>query len=79
MSFSASVKEELCSLPCDSPALSKAECYGLLLFGRAFQGEKIALLTENEHTARRYQQMTQAVTGVPVTVEAVGGRQPAGS
>lgn len=73
MSFSASVKEELCSLPCDSPALSKAECYGLLLFGRAFQGEKIALLTENEHTARRYQQMTQAVTGVPVTVEAVGG------
>lgn len=73
MSFSVSVKEELCSISPDSAALSKAECYGLLLFGRAFQGEKIALLTENERTVRRYQRLVQEVTGVPVAVEAEKG------
>jgi len=54
MSFSSEVKSELSSLKLSSIDAVKAECYGLMLFGRNFSEEKISLRTESEAVADRF-------------------------
>lgn len=52
MSFSSDTKNELCKIV-PQQCCRKAECYGLLLFGRNFTENSIGLITENRGVARR--------------------------
>lgn len=54
MSFSENIKKELCSL-IREPCCMKAECYGLLLFGRAFSFNEISILTQSSESAHLYE------------------------
>lgn len=47
MSFATDIKAELCKME-TSTCCRIAECYGLLLFGRAFSVQNISVTTENE-------------------------------
>ena len=52
MSFTSDIKSELCKI--ETPTCCKiSECYGILLFGRAFSKNKITLSTENEEVVER--------------------------
>lgn len=52
MSFTSDIKSELCKI--ETPTCCKiSECYGILLFGRAFSKNKITLVTENEEVVER--------------------------
>lgn len=64
MTFSHTVKEELCSKDMLTDLSAKAECYGMLLFGRSFSVKNISLHTENESTARRWTQLLARTAGV---------------
>ncbi len=63
MSFSADLKNELCSLQKQNCCL-KAETFGLLLFGRSFSLREISLLTELESVASLYCNSVRELTGV---------------
>lgn len=67
MSFSTDLKTELCALK-TSPCCAKAEALGMLLYGRAFSGKEISLLTELEPVARRYCDAVRTLTGVEPVV-----------
>ena len=45
---------------------SKAECYGLLLFGRSFSRASVCMVTENAAVAHRVAQLAAQVAGVIV-------------
>lgn len=62
MSFASETKNELCKT---QPQLccQKAECYGLLLFGRSFSKNSVTLITESKAAARRAAQFTAQITG----------------
>ncbi|MGE4490125.1 putative sporulation transcription regulator WhiA [Caprobacter fermentans] len=62
MSFSSNTKTELCRIQA-ADCCRKAECYGLLLFGRCFSAQSITLTTENRETARRAAELTAGITG----------------
>lgn len=64
MTFSASVKAELCAVTDESRCCLKAELYGMLLFARAFSLGEISLQTENEMVAKRYYNLLKKVCGV---------------
>ncbi len=53
MSFSENIKEELCALESEL-CCQKAECFGLLLFGRSFSKTEISILTQSPDVADRY-------------------------
>ena len=63
MSFSSETKRELCRIQ-EEDCCRKAECYGLLLFGRNFSAHSVSLTTESRETARRAAELTARVTGV---------------
>ncbi|XOQ44873.1 MAG: putative cell division protein WhiA [Clostridium sp.] len=69
MSFSSDTKKELCRLKTDT-CCQKAECYGILLFGKSFSPQSIALTTENRATAMRAAELAAVTTGVYVDVTA---------
>ncbi len=52
MSFTSDVKLELCEIKA-STCCKNAECYGILLFGRAFSADLISVSTESEDVANR--------------------------
>lgn len=52
MSFTSDIKSELCKI--ETPTCCKiSECYGILLFGRAFSEKLISISTENEEVVER--------------------------
>lgn len=53
MSFSENIKKELCAIE-SAPCCQKAECFGLLLFGRAFSPVEISILTQSFEIADLY-------------------------
>lgn len=53
MSFSMSVKNNLCNIETEKLCCKKAELYGLLLFGRKFGGDGYILQTQNEEVCKR--------------------------
>lgn len=53
MSFSENLKKELCAIK-SAPCCQKAECFGLLLFGRAFSTAEISILTQSVDVADLY-------------------------
>lgn len=73
MSFSTDVKEELTKV-IPSACCSKAEAFGMLLFGRAFNSREISLMTETKCVAEHYAAGIRDLTGVtPTTTETKAG------
>lgn len=54
MSFAADVKKELCKVDININSRRLAECYGLLLYSRAFSADSIKLKTEAMCVAERF-------------------------
>lgn len=69
MSFSSETKKELCQIQ-DGDCCRKAECYGLLLFGRSFSPQAVSLTTESRETAVRTAELTAVTAGVCADVSA---------
>ena len=53
MSFSSSVREELCKVPISRTCCARSEAYGALLFGHVFTHREIRLMTSNAAFAAR--------------------------
>lgn len=67
MSFSSETKKELCRIEA-ADCCQKAECYGLLLFGRSFSLQSVSLTTESRETAERAAELVAGAAGVCVDV-----------
>lgn len=63
MSFASETKNELCKMIVPQRCCRKAECYGLLLFGRSFSPSAVTLTTESLSSARLAAQLAAEVTG----------------
>nr|WP_319488249.1 DNA-binding protein WhiA [uncultured Caproiciproducens sp.] len=68
MSFASETKTELCQVMPQDSCCQKAECYGMLLFGRSFSGNAVTLTTENSAAAHRAAQLTAETAGVYVDI-----------
>lgn len=68
MSFSADIKNELCSLT-PAQCCLKAETFGLLLYGRSFSQSDISFMTELESVAMRYCNSVRTLTGVAPVIK----------
>jgi cell division protein WhiA len=68
MSFASELKTELCKTMPQNSCCLKAECYGLLLFGRNFSKNAITITTENSGVAHRVAQLTAELSGAIVDV-----------
>lgn len=68
MSFSQDVKKSLCDIN-NTGCCRLAECYGLLLFNRAFSYKEIVLLTENKATAERCVKIIKTTFSVTAKIE----------
>ena len=69
MSFSSDVKSELCRTE-PKRCCRRAECYGLLLFGRYFTAANVCVLTGHREAARRAAEFTAEITGAVMDVSA---------
>lgn len=68
MSFASETKIELCKTMPQNSCCQKAECYGLLLFGRCFSSHAITITTENSAAAHRAAQLTAGSAGAIVDI-----------
>jgi DNA-binding protein WhiA len=68
MSFASETKTELCKTIPQDFCCQKAECYGLLLFGRSFSNHAITITTENNAAAHRTAQLTAETAGAIVEI-----------
>jgi DNA-binding protein WhiA len=74
MSFASDTKNELCRIV-PQRCCRKAECYGLLLFGRSFSSAGVSLTTENLAAARLAAQFAAEVTGAIMDVSTLKMRK----
>ena len=74
MSFSASVKAELCRVPLSRACCAVAEAYGVLLFGYQFSGMEIRLITGCAPFAKRLSRLMQRAFGFVPDVRAGGAK-----
>ncbi|MBQ8003699.1 MAG: DNA-binding protein WhiA [Oscillospiraceae bacterium] len=63
MTFSAKIKEELCSLPIKHLEAALAELCGMVLFANATKNTKIKLTTENRNIAHRASWLLKSLFG----------------
>ncbi len=63
MSFSRTLKTELCGKK-SAPCCRTAECYGMLLFSRSFNKNKISLLSDSEAVAQNFSFLLKKCFGV---------------
>jgi len=63
MSFSSSIKSELCKLENKKTCCLRAECYGMWLFSKCFSLRETAYVTENSGVARRMLELAAAAAG----------------
>lgn len=68
MSFSLSVKEELSKIENLPSCCRHAMTYGILLFGREFNGGGISIMTEHEVVAKTYAELLELETGVKAEI-----------
>lgn len=61
MTFSLSVKSELCKVSVSKRCCKMSEAYGFLLYGHSFSCDGISLLTENAETAAHYATLTDSL------------------
>ena len=69
MSFSSDTKKELCRCKTKPREMRKAEAYGLILFCKKFSSNEIFFRTESETAAKRFTEITAAVTGVKAEIK----------
>ena len=75
MSFSTTVKTELCRVPMQRLCCTRAEAYGALLFASVFSHREIRLSTENAAVARRMQALLSRAFGVDAQAQQVGRKK----
>jgi hypothetical protein len=75
MTFTETVKSELCALPFEKECCQKAEMYGMLLFGQTFSRTTVRIMTNNSDAAGRLQSLAQAVFGFEFDREQRTGRR----
>ncbi len=63
MTFSAQIKEELCTLPIKNPDAVLAECCGMILFANSATKDKIKIITENQNIAHRASRLLKSLFG----------------
>ena len=63
MSFSTDVKNELLGVENSSECCSKAQIYGLLLFGKSFSADEISISLENKSVASYYKRVLDKYAG----------------
>ncbi|HEX2986336.1 MAG TPA: DNA-binding protein WhiA [Caproiciproducens sp.] len=68
MSFSSEVKNELCRTMPQNSCCQKAECYGLLLFGRSFSKHAVEVKAADRASTNRTAQLAAEVTGAIVDI-----------
>ncbi len=74
MSFTSDVKSELCKIK--TPTCCKiSECYGILLFGRAFSVDAISLTTENEEVVDRITMLLRQCYSVQPSISGGGTKK----
>jgi len=64
MSFSYSVKAELCKDPISRGCCAVAECYGLLLYCNTFSAREIRIITESREFAQRLPKLFKRAFGL---------------
>lgn len=75
MSFAADTKNEMCKSIPQRSCCRKAECYGLLLFGRSFSRASVSMVTENAAVAHRLAQLAAQVAGAIVDLRSTLSRR----
>ncbi len=75
MSFASELKKELCKVAPQNSCCQKAECYGLLLFGKSFQPLNISLKTENNALVHFAAQLAAETTGAIVDISTAVSRR----
>lgn len=68
MSFSGSVKSELCRREAEKSCCVLAELHGILLFANTFSAESVRIVTENADFAKRLPRLMQRSVGVSFDV-----------
>ncbi len=75
MSFASELKTELCKAVPQNSCCRKAECYGMLLFGRNFSKNAVTITTGNSAAAHRAAQLTAEIAGAIVDVSTTVSRR----
>ena len=74
MSFTSNIKSELTKL--ETPTCCKiSECYGILLFGRAFSEKEISVSTENEEVVERISHLLSSCFGAQPHISGGGTKR----
>ncbi len=68
MSFSAEVKNELSKIENIPPCCLHAMAYGMLLFGRSFNGRGVSIMTEHKCVAQKYTELLKKCTGIDAVI-----------
>lgn len=63
MTFSARIKEELCTLPIKNPESALAECCGMILFANSTKSDRVKIITENKNIATRASWLLKSLFG----------------
>ena len=63
MTFSGSIKAELCRLPINRPCCAAAEAYGVLLFANCFSAQEIRIITGSPAVAARLPKLFRRAFG----------------
>ncbi|MDR0859139.1 MAG: DNA-binding protein WhiA [Oscillospiraceae bacterium] len=69
MSWSASVKDELCRVPLSRKCCAVSECYGALLFSNTFSSDRVKLVTEHAGFAERLRELFALAFGISLKIE----------
>jgi DNA-binding protein WhiA len=69
VSWSASVKDELCRLATTRKCCAVSECYGALLFSNTFSSEALRIVTEHAQFAERLRELFALAFGLELKLE----------
>ena len=74
MSFSATVKSELCRTPLNRACCAKAEAYGVLLYTNCFSAREIRIITASPALAQRLPKLWKRAFSLSFDAVSSGGR-----
>ncbi len=74
MSFSATVKSELCRTPLNRACCAKAEAYGVLLYANCFSAREIRIITASPALAQRLPKLWKRAFSLSFDAVSSGGR-----
>lgn len=68
LTFSGRVKRELCGIKNQKECCKRAECYGALLFSRAFSSGRIGFKTEYDFCAQRFEELVREILDIKMSI-----------